>query len=125
MAWIADTDTMINPQGLDNPACVTGKPVSQGGIRGWREVTSRGQQVMLQECFRQPELLRATALSADLERKRVVVQGLSKVGSHLARLLRDEDGATSVGLGEAENGETKPSVSATFPMREPWPALRH
>ena len=34
MAWIVDTYNMLHPDGLDNLACVTGKPVTQGGIRG-------------------------------------------------------------------------------------------
>jgi len=39
MAWMADTYDTFNPGGIDNLACVTGKPVSQGGIHGRREAT--------------------------------------------------------------------------------------
>ncbi|MDH3590889.1 MAG: Glu/Leu/Phe/Val dehydrogenase, partial [Planctomycetota bacterium] len=37
MAWIADTYDGLNHGGLDNFACVTGKPISQGGIAGRTE----------------------------------------------------------------------------------------
>ena len=34
MAWIADTYAALNPGQLDALGCVTGKPVTQGGVRG-------------------------------------------------------------------------------------------
>jgi glutamate dehydrogenase (NAD(P)+) len=34
MAWIADTYTSLAGAQIDSSACVTGKPVTQGGIRG-------------------------------------------------------------------------------------------
>src|SRR5690606_10491769 len=36
MAWIVDTYAALHPGDLDALACVTGKPVSQGGVRGRR-----------------------------------------------------------------------------------------
>jgi glutamate dehydrogenase (NAD(P)+) len=101
MAWIADTYNMLHPDGLDNLACVTGKPVTQGGIRGRIEATGRGVLYALRECFQRTDLMRATGLSGDLSGKRIVVQGLGNVGSHFARLAQDEDGAVIVGIGEA------------------------
>ena len=44
MAWIYSTYDAFYPGGIDNLACVTGKPVTQGGIRGRREATGRGVQ---------------------------------------------------------------------------------
>jgi glutamate dehydrogenase (NAD(P)+) len=101
MAWIADTYNMIHPNGLNNMACVTGKPVAQGGIRGRREATGRGMQYVLQELMHHPDLFKTTGLSADLEGKRIVVQGLGNVGSHFSRLVQEEDGAIIVGIGES------------------------
>ena len=49
MAWIVDTYQAMAPNGLDSLACVTGKPVSQGGIRGRREATGRGLFFALRE----------------------------------------------------------------------------
>ncbi|GIX48639.1 MAG: glutamate dehydrogenase [Candidatus Tectimicrobiota bacterium] len=101
MAWIADTYNMLHPTGIDNMACVTGKPVTLGGIRGRREATGRGVLYVLQECFRHPELLQSTGLSGDLEGKRLVVQGLGNVGSHFARFAQ-QAGARIVGIGESD-----------------------
>jgi glutamate dehydrogenase (NAD(P)+) len=101
MAWIADTYNMLHPNGLDNMACVSGKPVTQGGVHGRREATGRGLQYVLQEFFRHPDLVKASGLTGDLAGKRVVVQGLGNVGSHFARLIQG-DGAVIVGVGESD-----------------------
>jgi len=38
-AWVADTSSAVKPGHLDALACVTGKPVTEGGIRGRAEAT--------------------------------------------------------------------------------------
>jgi glutamate dehydrogenase (NAD(P)+) len=101
MAWIADTYNMMYPNGLDNIACVTGKPVTQGGIRGRLEATGRGVQYALREFFQHPDLVKRTGLHGGIAGKRMVVQGLGNVGSHFARLIQ-EDGAIIVGVGEVD-----------------------
>ncbi|MGB7291793.1 MAG: Glu/Leu/Phe/Val dehydrogenase dimerization domain-containing protein [Thermodesulfobacteriota bacterium] len=42
MSWILDTYKAMTPTDMDTIACVTGKPVRQGGIRGRVEATNRG-----------------------------------------------------------------------------------
>ena len=37
MAWILDTYVAMHPGEIDAAGCVTGKPVSQGGVRGRKE----------------------------------------------------------------------------------------
>ena len=100
MAWIADTYDAFHPGELDNMACVTGKPLSQGGIRGRTEATGRGVVYGLRELFRRPKMLKACGLSGTLEGKTVSVQGFGNVGSHVASILHEEDGARIVAIGE-------------------------
>jgi glutamate dehydrogenase (NAD(P)+) len=127
MAWIADTYNMLHTDGIDTLACVTGKPVAQGGIRGRREATGRGVQYMLQEFFRHPELVKRTGLTGDLAGKRVVVQGLGNVGSHFARLIQ-EDGAIITGLGEKDGSLSAPKgmdVNDVLAWRDSTGSIRH
>jgi glutamate dehydrogenase (NAD(P)+) len=100
MAWIADTYDAFHPGDLDNMACVTGKPLSQGGIRGRRAATGRGVVYALRELFRRPKELAKHRLSGTLEGKRIAVQGFGNVGYHVATILHEEDGAKIVAVGE-------------------------
>jgi glutamate dehydrogenase (NAD(P)+) len=76
---------------VNKDACVTGKPVSHGGIAGRAEATGKGVQYALQEFFRHPDVVAAAGLSDGLTKQRVVIQGLGKVGYHSAKFLSDED----------------------------------
>ena len=98
MAWIADAYRMTYPSDLNAIACVTGKPVSQGGIAGRTEATGRGVQFGLREFFRHPEDVAASGLDGELEGKRIIVQGLGNVGYHAVKFLSDDDGARIVGV---------------------------
>ena len=100
MAWIADTYDAFHPGQLDNMACVTGKPVSQGGVEGRRAATGRGVVFGLREFFRHPRDVERAGLEGGLEGKRVSVQGLGNVGYHAASILAAEDGAKIVAVGE-------------------------
>jgi glutamate dehydrogenase (NAD(P)+) len=89
MAWIVDTYQALNPGALDALGCVTGKPVTQGGVRGRREATGRGLYFALREACNVADDMRALGLAPGLAGKRVVVQGLGNVGFHTARFCRD------------------------------------
>ena len=102
MAWIADAYRALHPEDLDAIACVTGKPVSQGGIAGRVEATGRGIQYALREVFRHPEDLSTAGLSGGLEGKRLIVQGLGNVGYHAAKFLEEEDGVLVTGIIERD-----------------------
>ncbi len=121
MAWIADTYIMLHPSELNSMACVTGKPVAQGGIHGRTEATGRGVQYALREFFRHPDLVKATGLSGDLSGKRIAVQGFGNVGSHFARLVQAEDGAVIISLSERDGTIYAPDgldVNAVLQWRE-------
>jgi glutamate dehydrogenase (NAD(P)+) len=102
MAWIADTYKHLYPEDIDHMACVTGKPLAHGGIRGRVEATGRGVQYALQEFFRHPEEVRAAGMEGSLEGKRIVVQGLGNVGFHAAKFLSEEDGAKIIAVIERD-----------------------
>ena len=102
MAWIADQYQKMHTTDINARACVTGKPVSGGGIEGRTEATGRGVQYALQEFFRHSEDLAAAGLSGDLESKAIIVQGLGNVGYHAAKFLTEEDGARITGVIERD-----------------------
>jgi glutamate dehydrogenase (NAD(P)+) len=93
MTWIADTYKTLRPNDVNHLACVTGKPVTSGGIRGRTEATGRGVQYIVREFFRHADDVAAAGLTGKLEGKRVVVQGLGNVGFHAAKFLSEEDNA--------------------------------
>jgi glutamate dehydrogenase (NAD(P)+) len=107
MAWIADTYSTFYPGAIDAVACVTGKPISQGGIRGRREATGRGVFFGIREACNIAEDMKTLGLSTGLSGKRVVVQGLGNVGYHAAMFLQ-EGGCVIVGLAEFEGAIYNP-----------------
>ena len=107
MSWIADTYGQLHTGELEALACVTGKAVSEGGIHGRREATGRGLMYALAEACRSADDMRALGLSAGLEGKRLVVQGLGNVGYHTAKFCR-EQGAIIVALAEREGAIHNP-----------------
>jgi glutamate dehydrogenase (NAD(P)+) len=107
MSWIADTYAQFHPGEIDAIGCVTGKPLSQGGIRGRKEATGRGVFFGVKEALADSELLKQLGLAAGLAGKRAVVQGLGNVGFHAAKFLQ-EGGAVIVGLSEWEGAISNP-----------------
>ncbi len=109
MAWIVDTYKSLMGGGeLNGEACVTGKPLAQGGISGRLEATGRGVYFGIREACDIDEDMRALGLSTGLSGKRVVVQGLGNVGYHAANFLR-QDGAVLVGVAEYEGAISNPA----------------
>ncbi|TNF36074.1 MAG: Glu/Leu/Phe/Val dehydrogenase [Gammaproteobacteria bacterium] len=92
MAWIADTYKHLHPDDINYIACVTGKPVHHGGIRGRVEATGRGVQYALREFFRHAEDVKKANMVGMLDGKTCVLQGLGNVGYHAAKFLSEEDG---------------------------------
>ena len=92
MAWIADEYQRLNRLDINGAACVTGKPLSHGGIAGRVEATGRGTQYAIREFFRNDADRERTGLSGELRGKRIVIQGLGNVGYHAAKFLSEDDG---------------------------------
>jgi len=99
MAWILDTYTSMRPGEIDAAGCVTGKPVTQGGVRGRREATGLGVYYGIREVCKMKEVMDKLGLSTGIEGKRVIVQGLGNVGYHAAKFFR-EGGARLICLAE-------------------------
>jgi len=107
MSWIADTYVALSSNELNTLACVTGKPVTQGGVRGRLEATGRGVYFGIREACEVEDEMKALGLSPGVEGKRVIVQGLGNVGYHAAKFLQ-EGGAVIVGLAEYEGAIYNP-----------------
>jgi glutamate dehydrogenase (NAD(P)+) len=107
MAWIADTYMALMPGSIDGLACVTGKPISQGGIRGRTEATGRGVFFGVREACTFADDMKALGLAPGLAGKRVVVQGLGNVGYYAAKFIQ-EGGGIIVAIAEYEGAIHNP-----------------
>ena len=101
MSWILDTYTAMHPGEIDAAGCVTGKPITQGGVRGRREATGLGVFFGVREVCNMPDIMGKLGLSVGVEGKNVVVQGLGNVGYHSAKFFQDA-GAKIIALAEYE-----------------------
>ncbi len=101
MAWVLDTYTAMRPGEIDAAGCVTGKPVSQGGVRGRKEATGLGVFYGLTEVCNMATLMDKVGLPVGVKGKRICVQGLGNVGYHAA-LFFQQGGALVVGISEYE-----------------------
>jgi glutamate dehydrogenase (NAD(P)+) len=108
MSWILDTYMAMNPGEVDAMACVTGKPITQGGVRGRKEATGLGVFYGIREVCSMPDIMQRVGLSTGIAGKRVVVQGLGNVGYHSAKYFH-EAGALIVGLAEYEGAISNPN----------------
>ncbi|MEP6674103.1 MAG: Glu/Leu/Phe/Val dehydrogenase [Ferruginibacter sp.] len=108
MAWIVDTYASLKPGDIDAAGCVTGKPVTQGGVRGRTEATGLGVFFGIREVCNMPEVMKKQGLSLGVEGKTVVVQGLGNVGYHSAKFFR-EAGAKVIALAEYEGAIMNPN----------------
>ena len=100
MAWISDTYRSLSKE-LNSLGAVTGKPITQGGIRGRREATGKGVAYGVRELFKQKDLLAHFKLSEGLQDKTMTLQGFGNVGFHAAKFL-SEMGAKIVAISEFE-----------------------
>lgn len=120
MAWILDTYMTFKPGEIDGYGCITGKPVSQNGIRGRTEATGRGVVYALNEICSYADDMKKLGLTTGLKGKRVVVQGLGNVGYHAANIIK-EYGALVIAIAEQEGAIFDPKgldAEAVFKHRK-------
>ncbi len=100
MGWILDTFRQMSSD-INAEGCVTGKPLSQGGIRGRTEATGRGVFFGIEEACSNAEDMKELGLEVGIEGKTFIVQGLGNVGYHSAKYMT-EAGAILVGVAEID-----------------------
>lgn len=99
MAWMADTYATFYPTELNSIACVTGKPISHGGISGRREATGLGVFYGVRHAVSYKEDMDRLGLEVGLEGKRIAIQGMGNVGYWAAKFFHD-GGAKIIAVAE-------------------------
>jgi glutamate dehydrogenase (NAD(P)+) len=120
MSWILDTYVSMRPGEVDAAGCVTGKPVTQGGVRGRREATGLGVFFGTREVCNMPDVMSKLGLTTGIEGKKVIVQGLGNVGYWAAHFFQ-KAGAKVIALAEYEGAaynENGLDVEAVFQHRK-------
>jgi len=101
MAWIVDTYQSLKPGEIDAAGCVTGKPISLGGVRGRKEATGLGVFFGIREVCLMEDQMKKLGLTVGVQDKNVIVQGLGNVGYYTSKFFR-ENGAKVIAIAEFE-----------------------
>ena len=109
MAWILDTYQTFKHGELDAVGCVTGKPVSQNGIKGRTEATGRGVFYGMREALSFADDMKLIGLTPGIAGKTVVIQGLGNVGSHTGLISQQEGDIKIIGVAEFEGSIHDPN----------------
>ncbi|XP_060524719.1 glutamate dehydrogenase, mitochondrial-like isoform X2 [Cylas formicarius] len=102
MSWMSDTYAKtLGYKDMNAHACVTGKPINQGGIHGRESATGRGlfhatEHFVNNECY-----MDYVGLKPGLKDKTLIIQGYGNVGSHTHRYFH-RVGAKCIGIIEED-----------------------
>jgi len=109
MAWIKDTFEVLFGNGdINSTACVTGKPLSQGGIDGRVEATGLGVYFGLRELLQMDKYTIHLGMSKGFKDKTFIVQGFGNVGFWAAKFMTEWGGAKCIGVAEYNSAVYNP-----------------
>ncbi|KAL3701431.1 hypothetical protein R1sor_019453 [Riccia sorocarpa] len=103
MAWIKDTYEHLRPEDINSTACVTGKPLEEGGIAGRQEATGLGVYFCIREFLNDKELVSRLNMKPGVRGKAFILQGLGNVGLHTAEKIAAAGGRI-IAIAEHDGG---------------------
>ncbi|CBY21135.1 unnamed protein product [Oikopleura dioica] len=107
MAWMANEYSRLNPTDLNAPGCVTGKPISQGGVHGRVSATGRGVFHGTQIFCNTKKYMDMIGLAPGMQGKSFIMQGFGNVGFHSSRYFV-RAGANCIGIVEYDGSLYNP-----------------